>query len=325
MKHLFLHIDTFARIEPALKPYADRISPLVLNNQGEMEQPWGKSEADGTLAFGTQDVFFSPVVRQFFQTVLAFEDLEWFQSSAAGTEHPMLQAIGRNAGIYTSCHAQSDAIAEWVLWAGLDFFQKGPERRRAQKDKKWTRLPFRELSATHWLVVGFGGIGQAVGRRLKALGAEVTAVRRSGGTSPHADRIISMTEASDRLRVVDAVLLCLPHTPETENVADAAFFAAMKPGALFVNVGRGALVDEDALLVGLDSGKPGHAALDVLRVEPQPEDGPFWAREDVTLTSHISAATQESLIRTDAIFLKNLENFLGNEPLENQVDRAIFA
>ena len=325
LKHLLLHADTFARIEPALKPFADRISPLVLTDQADVQHPWGESEADGVLSFGTQDAFFSPAAREYFKMVLSFENLDWFQSSAAGTEHPMLQAIGKNARQYTACHAQSDAIAEWVLWAGFDYFQKGAARRQAQADAAWTRIAFRELSSTHWLVLGFGGIGQAVGQRLKALGAEVTAVRRSGGASPHADRIITMEDLPAWLGKADAVLLCLPHTPETENVADTAFFASMKPDSLFLNVGRGALVDEAALLAGLDAGHPAHAALDVLRVEPQPEDGPFWARDDVTLTAHISAATHGSLLRTDAIFLENLERYLAGKPLEYLINPDTFA
>jgi phosphoglycerate dehydrogenase-like enzyme len=99
----------------------------------------------------------------------------------------------------------------------------------------------------------------------------------------------------------------------------------MKPDSLFLNVGRGALVDEAALLAGLDAGHPAHAALDVLRVEPQPEDGPFWSRDDVTLTAHISAATHGSLLRTDAIFLENLERYLAGKPLEYLINPDTFA
>ncbi|MCF6328706.1 MAG: hypothetical protein L3J02_02755, partial [Henriciella sp.] len=245
-----------------------------------MTRPWGESEAAGAIVYGTGDVFFGPAAAAFMQATFKLEQLDWFQSSAAGLEHPVLQAIGKKAQRYTVCHEQSEAIAEWVLWAGLDYFQNGAARRAAQLQARWSRLEFREISDTHWLILGFGSIGTAAGRRLRALGARVTGMRRSGGDSDAADSIITPDQMLAQIGGVDAVLLCLPHTQETENMADAAFFAAMKPGALFLNVGRGALVDEAALLAGLDVGRPGHAALDVVREEPLPDTSPFWGRSD---------------------------------------------
>jgi len=325
VKKLLTHAVTFARIETALKPFADQISPLIIDDQGQMSHPWGESEADGAIVFGNTDAFFGPAAREFFKTVLTLEKLDWFQSSAAGLEHPMLQAIGGKADVYTSSHQQSEAIAEWVLWAGFDYFQRGVERRKAQAEAQWIRLPFREISSTHWLILGFGGIGQAVGRRIRALGGTVTGVRRSGGEDPGANEIISINEVPSYLTRADVVLLCLPHTPDTENIAGADFFAAMKPETLFINVGRGALVDETALLAGLDAGRPAHAALDVFQVEPQPADGAFWHRNDVTMTAHMSATTAQARARTDTVFLDNLALFLAGREMKNTVPASEFS
>lgn len=325
MRQLLVHATTFARLETALETYKDQVSPIILDDEGHLKHPWGKSEAGAAIAYGTQDAYFSPSVQTFFQTLLSFENLEWFQSSAAGTEHPMLQMIGKKAGLYSGSHAQSDAIAEWVLWAGLDFFQRGPDRRAAQAAKNWTRIPFREISDTHWLIIGFGEIGQATGKRLKALGARVTGVRRSASESQAANTMIHPDNLMEALPTADAVLLSLPHTPQTENLSDARFFKAMKPGSLFINVGRGALVDEDALLTALDDGPLAHAALDVVREEPLPDSGTFWTHPKVTLTPHISALTEQAKIRTDAIFLDNLKRFLSNERLKNAVPKSEFA
>ena len=322
---LLVHAKTVARIVPAFTPFANEISPIILDDEGDLKHPWGKSEADAAIAYGTQDAYFSPSVMVFFQTLLGFEQLDWFQSSAAGTEHPMLQAVGKKAELYSASHEQSEAIAEWVLWAGFDFFQRGQERRAAQAARNWTRLPFREISDTHWLVVGFGAIGQAVGRRLKTLGAEVTGVRRSGGGDPAADRIIPPGEVSNVLRTVDAVLLCLPHTPETEDFADAAFFEAMKPGSLFLNVGRGASVNEAALLEALDKGRVAQACLDVVREEPLPKDNALWVHPRVVLTPHLSAQTEQAQIRTDAVIIENLRRFLDRDPLRNHVQKSVFS
>lgn len=325
MRKFLVHAKTFARIEDALKPFADQISPIVLSDEGDLKHPWGESEAKAAIAFGTTDAYFSPAVMTFFKTLLEFEQLDWFQSSAAGTEHPMLQAIGKKAAIYSGSHEQSEAIAEWVIWAGLDHFQGGPARRAAQAAHSWERLPFREITSTHWLIIGFGAIGQASGRRLRALGVEVTGVRRSGGHSDAADQMITPEAVPAALARADVVLLSLPLTEETENMADAAFFDAMQPGSLFVNVGRGGLVDEEALIAALDRGHLAHASLDVVREEPLSADHPIWAHPKITLTPHISALTPQSGLRTDKVFLANLALFLDGKPLKNLVSPEEFS
>ena len=325
MRHLLVHAKSFARIEDRLKPFADHISPLVLSDEGDLKQAWGESEATGLVAYGTQDAYFSPSVITFFQTLLSHERLEWFQSSAAGTEHPMIQATGKKAERFTDSHEQAHAIAEWISWAGLDFFQRGPKRRAAQTAQTWSRLPSREISSTHWVIIGFGAIGVAAAQRLKALGATVTGVRRSGGASEHADEIITPGALPAALRSADAVLMCVPLTPETEHLANQSFFTAMKPDALFMNVGRGGSVDETALIQALDAGELAYASLDVAQEEPYPRDGPLWSHPKVALTAHISALTAESARRTDLIFLENLRRFLENEPLQNLVESKVFS
>jgi len=324
MHALFLHHQTFARVEARLKPFSHALRPVLIFDDGHFETPWGSGAELRMIAYGTTDIYFSKAAPVFFRTLVEHPDLVWFQSSAAGLEHPLLQAVGRNAALYSACHAQSEAIAEWVLWAGLDFFQRGPQRRAGQAQKVWRRLPFRELSETRWLIIGFGHIGQATGRRLQALGAHVTGVRRRPGAQPGADVIVSPDAVNGLLGEVDAVLLCLPHTPETEHLADAEFFARMASGSLFLNVGRGALVDESALLRALAAGRPAHASLDVVGEEPYPSDGPLWHCERVTLTPHISAVTEASKSRTDQVFLRNLDHFLNGRQPDHLIDRSVF-
>ena len=308
-----------------MKRHADQISPLVLDDEGHLKHPWGESEAKASIAYGTQDAYYSPAVMTFFKTLFEFEQLDWFQSSAAGTEHPMIQATGKKAAVFTGSHEQSDAIAEWVLWASLDFLQGGHARREAQSEKAWKRLPFREIAGTKALILGFGAIGQACGRRLRGLGADVTGIRRRTGASEAADRVIPPSEAHAALPDSDIVILSLPLTEETENTADAAFLENMKPGSVLINVGRGALVDEPALLTALDRGVLERAYLDVVREEPLSSDSPIWSHPKITLTPHISALTEGSKVRTDKVFLENLEQFLKDAPLHNLVPAATFA
>lgn len=328
MLSVFLHEATFLRLSERLKPFGSQICPRIYCDNGEVRQPWhnGIDVSDGgTIAFGSADIYFSPIAASFFADLLAGPDLVWFQSGAAGFDYPMLRALGAKADQFSNSHAQSDAIAEWVVWAGLDYFQNGAARREAQGDKAWRRISAREISSTRWLILGFGMIGRATGRRLKALGAHVTGVRRSLGMDEHADILIAPDRLHDALRAADAVLLAMPHNAETEAIADADFFARMRSGSLFVNVGRGALVDEAALLNGLAGKRPGYAALDVFRQEPLADDSPFWTHPQVMLTPHISAVTQQASDRTDALFLENLQHFLEGKPLLHHVQKSIFS
>ncbi len=320
-----MHHNSFVRLEAQLKPFADHISPLTITDSEQIGRPWGETATDGLIAYGNADVWFSPASRAFARTLYTAPKLVWFQSSAAGLENPFLQKVGEKAEHYTSSHVQSDAIAEWVLWAAFDWFGNGAQRRDAQARKEWERVHFREISATRWLIFGFGHIGEAVGRRIKGLGGHVTGVRRTGHVSPFADHMLHPDHVGpDDIALADAILLCAPHTPQTESMANADFFAAMKEGSLFMNVGRGALVDEGALLAALDRGRPAHAALDVTREEPLSSDSPIWTHPNVTLTAHTSALTSESRARNDELFLENLGNFANGNPLRNRVRREAF-
>ena len=118
----------------------------------------------------------------------------------------------------------------------------------------------------------------------------------------------------------DVVALCAPATPETHHIANADAFGRMKAGSVLVNVGRGALVDEPALLAALAAGAPGHAVLDVFEVEPQPADSPFWDHPQVTMTPHAAGMSSGNAPRNDALFLANLGHYLAGRPLENVAD-----
>lgn len=276
------------------------------------------------MAFGNSDAFFAPSVREFMTLILKNPSLDWFQSAAAGIENPALVMIGQKARLYTTNHTQAESMAEWALWQALDFLRAGPVHRAQQATGQWQRVKAREIRGSHWLVIGYGSIGEAVGRRVTALGGEVTGIRRSPGPATGAARIVPPSELMAELPRADVVLLCSPHTPETENMANAAFFAAMQPEALFMNLGRGALVDEDALMAALDAGRPAFAALDVSRTEPLPSGSPLWRHPRIAITPHDSSETPGTVAGADETFLANLTRYLQNEPLKHLVDRAAF-
>jgi len=327
MHKLLIHEATFARIAPDLKMRADKVSPLILHNDG-MHNDGNFRDSDGnlienlpafTLAYGTPDIWFRAIAMTFVQAVLGTPSLEWFQSSAAGVEHPVLQSIMAKADAYSTSHEQSEAIGEWALWAGFDWLHKGNARRAAQAAKDWQRIDFTEMADTHWLIVGFGAIGQATARKVRALGGRVTGVRRTQGPHENADAMLTPDALPEVLGHADIVLLSLPHTDETTHIANKDFFAAMKPDALFANVGRGLLVDEAAMLAALDAGEIDHATLDVTAVEPLPEESPIWHHPKITLTAHLAADTMGSARRTDRLFLRNLDLFLDGKTPENIV------
>ncbi|MEQ9506135.1 MAG: NAD(P)-dependent oxidoreductase [Hyphomonas sp.] len=277
------------------------------------------------IAFGNADAFFSTTVREFMTGILKSPSLDWFQSAAAGIENPGLVMIGQKARLYTTNHTQAESMAEWALWQALDFLREGPAHRALQAESKWQRVKAREIRGSRWLVVGYGSIGQAVGRRVTALGGEVVGVRRSPGPAEGAARIAPPDTLMAELPRADVVLLCPPHTPETENMANAAFFAAMGEHALFLNLGRGALVDEAALVAALEAGRPAFAALDVTRTEPLPAESPLWQHPKIAITPHDSSDTLGTVAGADETFLANLARYLNNEPLMHLVDRAAFA
>lgn len=326
MRDILIRKRTFDRINDRLKTYEGQIRPITLDEEGAFASPWDGADVgvpQPSIAFGNIDVWFRPKRREYIETVMATPRLEWFQSGAAGIENPTLVAFGRKAEIYTTCHVQSEAMAEWALWQALDFFRQGPAHRVQQAQKAWGRIEMREVSGSRWLIVGFGSIGKAVGWRVKALGGHVTGVRRSGGEAAEADAIVT-TASPEELARADVVLLSAPHTPQTELMANAEFFAAMKPDALFMNLGRGKLVDEPALLAALDAGRPAFAALDVVSTEPLPEDSPIWSHPGIMLTPHNSPATPGSILRSDEVFLDNLKRFLAGEPLRHVADKSLF-
>ena len=329
MKTLLLHARTFARIAPRLKGLNAALNIVTVDDAKRFHDAFTSealAEAPPVhLAFGNTDAFYSPSVREFMTAILKSPDFDWFQSAAAGIENPGLVVVGQKAQRYTTNHTQAEAMAEWAIWQAMDFLRNGRGHRANQAEGKWERIRVRELFGSRWLIVGYGSIGQAVGRRVTALGGVVTGLRRTPGPAEGAARIVPPDALMAELPGADIVLLCPPHTPETEDMANAAFFEAMNKEALFLNLGRGALVDEAALMAALDAGGPAFAALDVTRTEPLPADNPLWRHHKVVITPHDSSETPGTVARGDETFLANLQRYLNNEPLKHLVDRSAFA
>ncbi len=323
MTRVLIYEPTYRRLEARFAALGVAFEPVLVSESGEVTvdgKPATADEAQPEAAWANHEVFGSPAARTFMVALLKSHALKWVQSAAAGFDNPVFGQIVQKGAKLSTSHGQALGMAEYVLWGVIDHFQHGPERRKAQAEKAWRRVAFREILDSQWLIIGFGAIGQAVAQRAKGFGAKVTGVRRNQAPHELADVIAPMSAIPDLLPQADVVVLCTPLTADTRHLVDAGFLAAMKPASVIVNVGRGGLVDEPALLSALDAGKPEHALLDVFETEPLPEDSPFWSHPRVTLTPHASGITSGQWSRNETLFLENLKRYLTGQPVLNEAD-----
>ncbi|HLI67472.1 MAG TPA: D-2-hydroxyacid dehydrogenase [Caulobacteraceae bacterium] len=324
MTRILVYETAFRRVEHRLPKSAAKATFLILDSAGKIhegERELTSDEAAPDAGWMSVEMFGNPAAREWFSALLKAETLAWVQSAAAGFDDPAFKRLVAKGARLTTNNAQAVSMAEYVLWGVLDHFQRGPERRAAQSAGEWARLRYRDVAGSRWLIVGFGAIGQAVAVRAHAFGAHVTGVRRSAQPHPAADAVATPDKLAALLPEADVVVLAAPLSLETASMVDARFLAAMKAHSVLVNVGRGGLIDEAALLAALDTGKPEHAVLDVFRTEPLPKDSPFWKHPRVSLTGHASAIGSGLAGRGDALFLDNLDRYLTGQPLVNEARR----
>ena len=271
-------------------------------------------------------------------------NLKWVQFKSAGVDshldHPLLRdgdvTITSMSGVITS------QIAEYVLMAMLAFGQKLPKLLRHQQahhwpepKEKWRDLMPVELRHSTVGILGYGSIGRQVARLLQPFGATVLAAKkdvmhpedagytREGMGDPHGEffnRLYPIEALHSLLEESDFVVVALPLTDATQHILDARAFESMKDSAYLVNVGRGELIDEDALVQALKSKTIAGAALDVFEEEPLPEDSPLWDMENVIISPHISGISPHLDAETLDLFIENLNRYLAELPLYNQVD-----
>ncbi|HEY1881086.1 MAG TPA: D-2-hydroxyacid dehydrogenase [Caulobacteraceae bacterium] len=323
MSRLLIYEPSWRRIRGTLARFGEAVEPLVVDREGKITlggEAVTPEEAQPEIAWFSGDLYQQKAAGPFVQAMLASESLKWFHSAAAGFDHPMFQRVADKGIRFSTSHGQAVGMADYVVAGVLDVFQRGPERRAAQARKEWKGFTFREVLDTTWLVIGFGAIGQGVGARAKGFGARVIGVRRNQAANPAADLIIHLPGVPAHLPEADVVVLCAPLNAETRHLANEAFFGEMKAGSVVVNVGRGALIDEAALLEALDKGIPAHAVLDVFETEPLPVDSPLWTHPRVSLTAHHSGVTGHQDDRNRDLFLDNLARYLGGRPLLHEID-----
>jgi phosphoglycerate dehydrogenase-like enzyme len=250
--------------------------------------------------------------RETLHALSRLESVRVVQALSAGTEwiEPHVPAW---ATLCNARGARDAAVAEWVVGALLGDAYGQLE---AAAERRWSHARPRELQGSTVLIVGFGSIGRAVERRLEPFGVTVVGVARSAR-----ERVHGIAELPDLIGAADAVVLLTPLTPETRGLFDAELLARMRDGALFVNAGRGAVVDTDALVAELESGRL-RAVLDVVDPEPLPDDHSLWGLT-LAITPHNAGDTAAADERAMRFGAEQLVRFARGEPLLNVLRAAV--
>jgi glyoxylate/hydroxypyruvate reductase A len=247
--------------------------------------------------------------------------LRWIQAMAAGVEWALVPELPPRVTVTRAPGVFGPWMAEYVLGWCLWRTQRMEAYREAQRSRRWIGdvLPER-LGGRTMVVVGLGDIGRTIARAARALGMRVLGVSRSGRHVPQVERVFHVTGLDRALAQADWAVLALPLTDETRGLVGARELAALRPHAWLVNVGRGAVVDEAALVQALRERRIGGAVLDVFAVEPLPDDHPLWSLDNVVLTPHVSGPSTPEAIAP--IFNDNLARFLAGRRLRHVVDRT---
>jgi glyoxylate/hydroxypyruvate reductase A len=248
--------------------------------------------------------------------------LRWLQATSAGIGQ-LVKRIGLDGSgivLTTASGVHARPLADFCLMAMLMFAKDFPRMERDKKAKRWERYCGEELTGKTLAIVGLGRVGQAVARHGKTMDMRVIGTRRSDTPVGEVDRLFRPSEFRAMLPEADFLVLAAPHTSETEGMIGEAELALLKPTAVLINIGRGQLVDEDAMIVALKERRLGGAALDVFRAEPPPPESPLWEMPNVIVSPHSASTVTQENARITELFCDNLRRYLDGRPLRNVLD-----
>ena len=244
-------------------------------------------------------------------------NIEWIQSSWAGIT-PFIEHDRRDYVLTGVKDVFGPQMSEYTLGYLLAHELKVNERLAKQRKHNWFQAHSGTLAGKQLGIMGTGSIGQHIAMSAKFMGLEVIGLSRSGRSTTEIANVLPVEELYDFLEQCDHVVSTLPDTPTTKNLLDAKALTHLPANACFVNVGRGSVVDDDALVTALSSGSLAGAVLDVFNEEPLPDDSPLWDTPNLSITAHISAISHPLLLVP--IFVENYQRFLRGETLKHIVD-----
>lgn len=270
------------------------------------------------VAFASEDTY-PERFPAFVKAVGGASSLAWFQTFTAGVDHPWFDTLrARNVRITTSSGAAGVAIAQTVAMFLLGLSRDWPAWMDAQRRRAWEPHDIEDLEGRVLGVLGLGAVGTEVARLGAALRMRVVGVRRTPDGSEPCEAW-PLDRLPELLAQADYLVLALPLTDETHHLLGKDALERVKPGVRIVNVGRGSLVDEAALIEALRDGRVAGAGLDVFEEEPLPADSPLWAMPNVAITPHASGQLPDKADRTTAMFVANLGRYVRGEALQNEV------
>ncbi|HVR41240.1 MAG TPA: D-2-hydroxyacid dehydrogenase [Thermoanaerobaculia bacterium] len=241
-------------------------------------------------------------------------NVRWIHTLAAGVESLPFDLLRRSEVVVTNSRGlYADALGEFAIAAMLWFAKDLRRMMRNQEQRRWEPFTIERLEGQTLGIIGYGGIGHAVGRRAEALGMHILPIRRRQELGdPTIEDVIAQS---------DYVVMSTPLTPSTHRLLSRERIALMKSSAVLINIGRGATVDEDALVDALRERRLRGAALDVFEVEPLPPEHPLWQLDNVLLSPHTADHTADAHLRAMHFFIENLRRFRAGDSLENVVDK----
>lgn len=281
--------------------------------------------ARADIAYFSSDVF-PQFSKPFFSATRKAAALKWLQVFNAGVDHPVFASIlERGVRLTTSSGSAAEPIAQTAIAGMLYFARCFPRWTASQRSRAWNPLrpdefP-RDLRGQTMLIYGLGKIGGEIARLARMFGVRVIGVRRTALKTEHVDEVHTPDKLAELLPACDWLTLACPLTTETRGLVNAAMLARLPRGAHLINISRGEIIDEPALIAALGSGHLGGAYLDVFAQEPLPADSPLWDMPNVVVSPHNAAASAGNDARINAIFLDNLGRWKRNEPLINEVTR----
>jgi phosphoglycerate dehydrogenase-like enzyme len=251
--------------------------------------------------------------------------LRWIQSSAAGLDHCLVPAVIESSIIVTSASGVlADQVTEHAIALVTGLTRSLPVFFRAQLAKEFVRRPTRDLHHRTVGIVGFGGVGRRLAEVLSAFKTRILATDMFPIDKPdHVDVLWPAERLHDLLHAVDIVFLCAPLTEQTRGMIGAEAMAVMQPGSILINVARGPLVVESALVAALESGQLSAAALDVTEQEPLPRTSKLWDLPNVIITPHVGGQSRFRIDQMTDFFCENLRRYQAGEPLLNLVDKRL--
>jgi len=280
-----------------------------------------KEKLDSLLAW--TDVLFGLIAPP--NTIARAPNLKWIQVISAGVDRWINTDVWRSRIILTGVSGiHATPIGEFVMALMLMFAKNTPLSFKMMRTRRWQRYPTHTLRGKTVGIIGLGHIGREVARLSKAFGMKVIATRRSNVSPARArnvDLLLPQSRVKEMLEGSDYVVLSVPLTPETRHIVGEAELKAMRANAVLINIGRGQLVDEEALIQALEKRLIAGAGLDVTHTEPLPEKSPLWNFENVIISPHVSGGMEDYILRATDVFCENLRRYLAGKRLLNVVDR----